>query len=107
MAVKVILLVVLACLTVRQHAIWRDNVSLWASAVRVAPYSPRAAFNLAVAYRRDTQIDRAMQWLIRAEAVRMGHPDEAEMARWIRSQVISMQMFGLPVCDQLLLSDYC
>lgn len=109
MAVKLALLwlVLLACLTVRQQAVWADDVSLWRQAVRVSPHSPRAAINLAAAYRRADQPALAVLWLVRADAALAGHPREAEYRRWIHAQVIGLAVFGYPVCDSLLLAAYC
>lgn len=97
----------LACLTVRQQAVWMDDVSLWRQAVRVAPQSPRAAINLALAYRKAGDREAAVMWLIRADALVEGHPREASYRRVIWAHVGALQMAGVPVCDSLLLSRYC
>lgn len=107
MAVKLILVGLLACLTVRQQAVWVDDVALWRRAVVVAPYSPRAALNLAIAYRKAGQTERAVAWLTRSAALIEQSTDGDRYRPYLQAQVRGMAMFGASVCDQWLLSSYC
>lgn len=107
MAVRVLLLGLLACLTVRQQAVWASDVSLWSRAVIVAPTSPRAAFNLALSYRQAGDIDRGLVWLDRAALLSLNHPRKAELDRAIRREIDGLAAFGTDVCDTPWLSAYC
>lgn len=107
MAVKLILVGLLACLTVRQQAHWADDVALWRRAAVVAPSSPRAALNLAMAYRKSGQIEKAVTWLIRSAALIEASADGDRYRPYLRAQIVGMEITGHSVCHEWLLSSYC
>lgn len=107
MAVKLVLVGLLVCLTVRQQAVWVDDVALWRQAVVVAPHSPRAALNLAMAYRKSGQIEKAVTWLIRSAALIEASADGARYRPYLSAQIVGMEITGHPVCHEWLLSSYC
>lgn len=107
MAVRLLLLGLLACLTVRQQAVWASDVLLWSQAVVVAPLSPRAAFNLALSYRQAGDTSRSVVWLDRAALLSIQHPRQTEFDRLIRREVDGLAAFGTDVCATPWLSAYC
>ena len=106
-AVRIVLVGLLACLTVRQQAAWESNVALWSQAVVVAPLSPRAAFNLALSYRFEGDIDRSLVWLDRSALLAINHPRKQDFDRLIRLQIDGLAMLGTDVCSTAWLSAYC
>lgn len=78
-AVSVLLLIMFACVATARVTVWRDSYSLFSSAVRDNPLSPKAHYNLAITYlleRKDPS--RAEAHL--KESLRL-HPDDARTTR--------------------------
>ncbi len=64
---------VLAWLTVRQAAVWRDTESLWQQAIHVQPDNAVAHANLASWYAHVDRFDRSVEHYRRASELRPGH----------------------------------
>jgi len=101
------LLGLLACLTVRQQAVWASNVTLWAHAVSITPTLARPALNLATAYRQSGQSFLAVIWFERAGQLADTDPRRAEYRRSIAAQLQWMDAFGDPVCGVSSVRQYC
>lgn len=109
MAVKLAfaLCLVLAGLTVRQHAIWQSNLTLWTHAVAVTPNLARPAINLAVAYRANGWPAAAARQLILAGPLTERDPRGAEYRRLLAQEMGRLESFGTFVCDQPSAQPYC
>ncbi len=107
MAVKVLLVILLLGLTLRQQGTWRDDVALWGQAVAVSPQSPRAAMNYAGAWFAAGQMTPTVVWLARAADLSDRHRDPENFERLIRLRVLSLEDQGVPACQDLSLSRFC
>lgn len=103
----IVIAVLLACLTVRQQAVWSDDVRLWREAVVLNRTSPRPAFNLAVLIRQQGRFAEAIAWLVDASRRAEGHRDESRFRDAIRVQFMAMEMTGMRICDSDWLQPYC
>lgn len=69
-----LLLLLCAYRTHERSQAWRSDEALWSSAVTSSPSLPRPALNLAVAFGRQTQWDKAIQWTAHAIALTKADP---------------------------------
>lgn len=109
MAVKLglVVCVVLAGLSARQHTHFASDLALWKRAQAVEPKLARPAINLAVQYRKAGFPEIAATWLIRATALIERDPRAEEYRAILAGEVNLLETFGTPVCDQPLLRPYC
>ena len=101
------LLGLLACLTVRQQAVWASDLTLWSHAVSVTPTLARPALNYATALRKDGQMTLAVIWFVRAGELAEADPRRDEYRRSIAAQLQWMAAFGDPVCERGMAQPYC
>lgn len=102
-----VLLALLCGLTVTQQRVWRSNLTLWSSAVRVSPSLARPAINLAMASRVAGQPEQAAQWLMVAGPLTAHDPRGAEYRRVIAKEFGLLETFGTFVCDEPAARPYC
>lgn len=108
MAVNVCgLLLLLAILTVSQEQRWATDLSLWEAAVKVNRTSPRPAYNLALALRKDHRYDRAAFWLVETVERARGSADEAAIRARVRDQFAAIELEGYLICDSASARPYC
>ncbi len=107
MALRITLLLsVLILGTLDQCRQWRSDVALWSAAVRVSA-SPRAALNLAIAYRQAGRIEGAL-WQLQVTAVRArGRGDEARYRAAVARQLAYLELQGVTVCDSPSFQPLC
>ncbi len=104
---KIGLVALLACLTMRQQGAWFSEVELWRQAVAVAPQSPRANVNYGLALQHTGRVVESVPWLARAADLSARHPDPETFEHFLRLHVLFTEELGVPACHDSSLARFC
>lgn len=78
---------VFATATIRQNAVWRDNITFYEYTLRHAPYSAQIYNNLAVEYIRKGDLKAALRLLVRAIEIDPRYQMAVENLRTLKRQM--------------------